>query len=707
MNIFQQAIDRIHIANNIKAVTANSQEYPELMFDKTSGAFGKTSPKNTTEYMELYGALAPIYRAVNVKAKSIAMLPIQILKQTGDDEFEDVTKTREEYKIFTKPNPWQTKYDFWEQTIGYLQLTGESPWLLDRQAFGRPVTAMFPTRPDLIRIVPDSRDLVSHYIYTMPDGTQIRIDPEYMQFLRFFNPLEPLRGMSPISAAENEVILDINAVNASKKTFESGAQASGLISTAEHISPTEGTKVKKHIEDNYTGTKNFGKIMFLTHGFKYQQMQMNNRDMQYMEQREWNKETIAQVFGVPPILQMRFKDSSVLANTDIQYQLFWDNLKSEIVKLEETITEYLLPEITDEKDVKFHFDLSKVAALNPDLDEKGKRYKEMFAMGAVSPNEIRQDILGKDPVDNPAMDLFYVPFSLTAIEDIGMDESAEESVTENFIKDIDLLYRRKQIESNGGGTIGDIKTTIKEIEAHNENVENRVYIQKSINDLNKINAKGIKSFKIVLAKLFKEQEKEVIANLYRSKFHKFSTDGVSFDYKKWVKKFKDAGYGELATALELAASDLAKEFGGTYNVADPNASKFIGKKSLTYAEQVNTTSKNKIDKILKGAVQNNLSIEETATKLTEFFNSSQTMRSLRIARTEIVGATNNGRQIAAMQTKKIEFKEWVTQRDGLVRDEHVGMDGETVKKDSSFSNGSMVPDDINERCYVIYRKAKG
>jgi len=83
------------------------------------------------------------------------------------------------------------------------------------------------------------------------------------------------------------------------------------------------------------------------------------------------------------------------------------------------------------------------------------------------------------------------------------------------------------------------------------------------------------------------------------------------------------------------------------------------------------------------------------------------MRSLRIARTEIVGATNNGRQIAAMQTKKIEFKEWVTQRDGLVRDEHVGMDGETVKKDSSFSNGSMVPDDINERCYVIYRKAKG
>ena len=96
MNIVQQVIQQIHTANNIKAVAITGQEYPELMFDRTLGTFGKTPPKNTTEYMELYSALAPIYRAVNVKAKSVAMLPIQILKQTGEDEFEECN---DDYKI--------------------------------------------------------------------------------------------------------------------------------------------------------------------------------------------------------------------------------------------------------------------------------------------------------------------------------------------------------------------------------------------------------------------------------------------------------------------------------------------------------------------------------------------------------------------------------------------------------------------------------
>ena len=134
MNFIQQAIINIHAANNIanlKAVT-NDPEYSPLFFDKTKQAIGAFAPQNSTEYLELYGNLAPIYRAVSVKAKTIAQLPIQILKQTSDGEFEDVTTTREEYKIFNRPNEYQTKYDFWEQSIGYLQLTGETPWLFER-----------------------------------------------------------------------------------------------------------------------------------------------------------------------------------------------------------------------------------------------------------------------------------------------------------------------------------------------------------------------------------------------------------------------------------------------------------------------------------------------------------------------------------------------------------------------------------------------
>ncbi len=708
MNILQQAVINIHVANNIKAFVVSNRdpEYPALFFDKTKTTLGQFPPKNSEDYLALYGKMAPVYRAVNVKAKTIAQLPIKILKKIGEDEFEDVTNTRPEYKIFMQPNEFHTKFEFWEQAIGYLQLVGESPWLLKRDGIGNKITAMYPVRPDLLKIIPHNLTLVDHYLYRIASQQELRIDPEFMLFVKFFNPLDHLRGLSAIAAAENEVVLDINAVNASKQTFKEGGQPSGIISTKEKIGSAEGRRVKEDIVDKYSGTKNFGKIMFLTHGFEWQQMQMNNRDMQYMEQREWNEKTIAQVFGVPPILQMQFKDSSVLQNTEIQYKLFWDNLVSEITKIEEIITIRLLPDITDEQDVFFKFDLSNVAALKPDLTEKTKRYKEAFGMGAVSPNEVRQDILGKDIIKNPAMDEYYVPFNLQPIADAGMDIEEIEDDSKQFFDSITKMERDIIINNNGGGIIGEIKTTIKEIEASTYEVEDKVFIQKTINHLNKINEKSINSFKKILAALFKEQGKEVVSNLHRDKYYKFTVTGVIFNLAKWVKKFQAAGRPEIARALEFAAADLAKDFSETYDVTDPNALKYINKRSIDYAKQVNKTTTKKIDALLKSALEDNLSIDETAAKLTQFFESNSVMRSLRIARTEIIRATNEGRQFAANQIKSVKFKQWTSQRDGLVRDEHVSMDGELVAKDKAFSNGSFVPEDFNERCYVIYRKKK-
>ncbi len=710
MGFLQQTIVNIHVANNIKAVstTPGSPEFPALIFDKTKQLYGQYPPTNTAEYLTLYGKIAPVYNAVSVKARTIAQLPIQILKKTGNNEFEDVTDTRTEYKIFKQPNEFQTKFDFWEQAIGYLNLAGESPWLFQRKL--SKITQMYPLRPDLVKTVPHSRTIVSHYLYRATSSDEIRIDPEFMLFLKFFNPLDYLRGLSPIAAAEDEVILDINAVTANKNTFSEGAQPSGLISTKEKIGDTEGKRIRKDIEDKYTGSKNYGKIMFLTHGFEWHQMQMSNRDMQYMEQRLWSEKTIAQVYGVPPILQMQFKDSSVLQNTEIQYKLFWDRLKAEIVKIEEVLTERLLPEITDEKDVSFKFDLSKVTALQPDMEKMTARYTAGFGMGGITPNEIRADIFGKDPSDNPAMDLHYVSFNLQPIEDAGMDFDESETTEDKAIKFCEKMKKKNReiiVENNGGGSMGEIHTIINETKQINEAVDDAVWVQKTINDLNKINQKSIKKFQGILAKLFKDQEKEVLNSLFRNKFNKFSTVGVGFNIAKWVKRFKDAGRPEIARALELAAINLANDFNDVYNVVDPNAIKYVNTRSIDYAKQINKTTTEKIDNILKAATQNNLSIDETAAKLTLFFGSSASMRALRIARTEMVRATNEGRQFAAMQMKKIGFKQWATQRDGLVRDLHVIMDGDTVAKGKAFSNGSFVPDDINERCYVIYRKAKG
>jgi hypothetical protein len=73
-----------------------------------------------------------------------------------------------------------------------------------------------------------------------------------------------------------------------------------------------------------------------------------------------------------------------------------------------------------------------------------------------------------------------------------------------------------------------------------------------------------------------------------------------------------------------------------------------------------------------------------------------------IARTETVSVTNDGELKSAQGSGVFKTKTWITQRDGDVREEHQLMDGETVKLDKSYSNGSDFPDDFNERCFSIY-----
>ncbi len=74
-----------------------------------------------------------------------------------------------------------------------------------------------------------------------------------------------------------------------------------------------------------------------------------------------------------------------------------------------------------------------------------------------------------------------------------------------------------------------------------------------------------------------------------------------------------------------------------------------------------------------------------------------TNRAERIARTELVGATNYGSLVGAQQTGLELNKVWLSSRDGVVRKAHTAMEGEKTRKDSIFSNGLRYPGDPNGR----------
>jgi len=140
---------------------------------------------------------------------------------------------------------------------------------------------------------------------------------------------------------------------------------------------------------------------------------------------------------------------------------------------------------------------------------------------------------------------------------------------------------------------------------------------------------------------------------------------------------------------------------------------FLAKESGARIAGVNQASKNAISKILQQAINEGLGIEETVDLLTQKWKNVSTIRALRIARTEIITASNLGSLEGAKATGLPLRRQWLATRDGRVRDDHAAADGQQIPIDSNYVIGGELlkfPGDpaasgantINCRCTETY-----
>jgi len=257
-----------------------------------------------------------------------------------------------------------------------------------------------------------------------------------------------------------------------------------------------------------------------------------------------------------------------------------------------------------------------------------------------------------------------------------------------------------------------------------KDIDNRLSVIKKLNpvkkelavfkEINKILRKIEPDFSKTVLNLFKKQENEVLNNLRQNKTHKYTVDGVQFDFDKWVKIFEDEGEPHIAEAVRLAGIQLAKELGSEFDITDPKVIAQIGKRVTSYATITNQTTKEAIDNIIKQSIKDNLSISEATKLIEKYYDGSSKYRAGLVARTETMGGVNLGRLESMVQTDGVNKHTWTTQGDGDVRDipgdDHTALAGVTVKLGEPFPVGPnyigdpTYPSDYNERCTTMPRK---
>ncbi len=206
-----------------------------------------------TEYGEYYATSVSVYSAVKIRADALSRPALAVFRRGSDGNLLPVDSDHPAQKLLDRVNPWYTRGDLWRATEIYLNLWGSSFWALEKNEEGN--REIWPLRPDRVSVIPDSNQFIRGFIYMGRNGP-VAYTPEEMLWIRYFNPLEELAGMSPLGPVRMAVDMGKDGLKFNRNFLRNSAQPDFVLLTNDSMTESEIEDFYKRWEARYRGPAN-------------------------------------------------------------------------------------------------------------------------------------------------------------------------------------------------------------------------------------------------------------------------------------------------------------------------------------------------------------------------------------------------------------------------------------------------------------------
>ena len=341
-----------------------------------------TSSSKTKEYLkQLEGWVGA---AVSAIADEVAVINIK-LYETKNGDVEEV-KDHPALKTLYKVNPFTTKFDHFWLTQTYLELTGESPWFLEKDANG--VVGIYFLQPDKFRPIAGPNQLVDHYEYEVGVGNIISIPRDDVIFLKYPNPARPFRGKGTLEMAARTVDIDNFSEEWNKQFYQNAARPDSVLTVnSEQLDDEQKDALKKSLREQYTGTKNAHKVMVLFGDMKFDKSGFSMKDMDFLEQQRFSRDKILGIFRVPKAIVAQTEGVNLASAQTAQYVFSRHTIKPKMERLIQQLNEFYLPLFPGTENMFLDY----VNPVQDDVAAKTVEYTAGLASGWFTINEVRED----------------------------------------------------------------------------------------------------------------------------------------------------------------------------------------------------------------------------------------------------------------------------------------------------------------------------
>jgi HK97 family phage portal protein len=350
-----------------------------LMFQSgsSSGLFGGKGDFTYKEAVtEGYKQLVWVYRCNRSIGEAVASVPWKAYKKANDGTETPLPGHPLEV-LMEKPNPYYSRKEFFECWATTLGLAGESFWEVVYVA-GVPFQ-LFPLRPDWMKIKPHPTNYIDRYELDTGQGKPIKYKPVHIIHMKYVDPLNEYRGQSPLTAAARTVQTENSAVKWNKTILDNSAVPSGILNVpAQVLQVQQKAEILESLEDGFSGDE-LHKPMVLWGGMTWEQMGLNQKDMEFLAQRNVNKYEICAIYGVPPQV-IGAQEDPTYSNYSVARLSFWeDNIMGMLEWIKSKVNTRLAPFFGD--DIVIRYDLSEVPAMRQAFGEKMEQAELLVKMG--------------------------------------------------------------------------------------------------------------------------------------------------------------------------------------------------------------------------------------------------------------------------------------------------------------------------------------
>lgn len=343
---------------------------------------------NFSSVYNRYSAMnvSAVYRAVEIISDSIAMLPIKV--KTKEGQHHNVMEGHPvELAIYDKYGTI-SKFTLMKLLIQSVMLRGNGYALIERAEDGTVKAIKYiPSENVLINYNP----LKPEQLFYQISGIKGRIEPVNMIHL-VKNTYDGVNGISVLQFGARAIDLANNTENSANGFFENGCNLAGILTVQGQLTDKQKEDIRTSWGRAYS---NGGSGLAVLQGnMSYQQVQMNSKDSQLLESRQFNVQDIARFFGISPTLLGDLSHSSYNTIEATQQQFLLHTLQPYIVMVEEEFNRKLLKP----SEADLFIDLDETALLKSDKNALASYYGSLIDRGILCINEVRKE-LGYAPID--------------------------------------------------------------------------------------------------------------------------------------------------------------------------------------------------------------------------------------------------------------------------------------------------------------------